>query len=100
MAKSTEYHQADVTADGPLAALLATLEGPVAVYFALPPQDQPEGLRNPAPGAGPRRDPRLVMEKPFGSGEESARELNRTLLPLSRRTTSTGWTISWARPPS
>ena len=38
MAKSTDYHQADVTADGPLADLLAGLEGPVAVYFALPPQ--------------------------------------------------------------
>ncbi|MDQ1595125.1 MAG: glucose-6-phosphate 1-dehydrogenase, partial [Arthrobacter pascens] len=36
--ESTRYAQADVTAEGELAALLASLEGPVAVYFALPPQ--------------------------------------------------------------
>src|SRR5918995_1765237 len=35
--QSTAYHQLDVTADGPLASLLSELEGPVAVYFALPP---------------------------------------------------------------
>ncbi|HEY1156142.1 MAG TPA: glucose-6-phosphate dehydrogenase, partial [Arthrobacter sp.] len=36
--KETVYHQVDVTAKGALAALLKTLEGPVAVYFALPPR--------------------------------------------------------------
>ncbi|MDF2052445.1 glucose-6-phosphate dehydrogenase [Arthrobacter sp. Cr_A7] len=79
--KETVYHQLDVTAGGGLAALLRSLEGPVAVYFALPPkisqlacealqpEDVPDGTR-------------LVMEKPFGSGEESARSLNRTLVRL------------------
>ncbi|MFD5277864.1 glucose-6-phosphate dehydrogenase [Pseudarthrobacter sp. NPDC058362] len=81
MAGETAYHQLDVTADGALAGLIASLEGPVAIYFALPPQVsqwacealQPDQL---PPGT------RLVMEKPFGSGEESARALNRTLVQL------------------
>jgi glucose-6-phosphate 1-dehydrogenase len=81
MANSTEYHQADVTADGPLARLLADLEGPVAVYFALPPQVSQKACEILRPEQVPAGT-RLVMEKPFGSGEESARELNRTLLSL------------------
>ncbi|GAB16115.1 glucose-6-phosphate 1-dehydrogenase [Arthrobacter globiformis NBRC 12137] len=80
-AKSTEYHQADVTADGPLAQLLADLEGPVAVYFALPPQVSQKACEILRPEQVPAGT-RLVMEKPFGSGEESARELNKTLLTL------------------
>jgi glucose-6-phosphate 1-dehydrogenase len=36
--KETVYHQLDVTADGALASLLAALDGPTAVYFALPPK--------------------------------------------------------------
>ncbi|MDI2021890.1 Glucose-6-phosphate 1-dehydrogenase [Paenarthrobacter nicotinovorans] len=81
VAESTEYHQVDVTADGPLAELLAQLEGPVAVYFALPPhvsQKACEILRREQVPDGTR----LVMEKPFGSGTESARELNKTLAAL------------------
>ncbi|MDQ0619341.1 glucose-6-phosphate dehydrogenase [Arthrobacter globiformis] len=81
MAKSTEYHQADVTADGPLAELLAGLEGPVAVYFALPPQVSQKACEILRPEQVPAGT-RLVMEKPFGAGEDSARELNRTLLSL------------------
>lgn len=81
MEKSTEYHQADVTADGPLASLLADLAGPVAVYFALPPQVSQKACEILRPEQVPAGT-RLVMEKPFGSGEESARELNRTLLTL------------------
>jgi glucose-6-phosphate 1-dehydrogenase len=76
--KETVYHQLDVTADGALASLLATLEGPAAVYFALPPRISQlacEALRPEQVPAGTR----LVMEKPFGSSEESARSLNRTL---------------------
>jgi glucose-6-phosphate 1-dehydrogenase len=81
VAESTEYLQVDVTADGPLAELLAQLEGPVAVYFALPPhvsQKACEILRREQVPDGTR----LVMEKPFGSGTESARELNKTLAAL------------------
>ncbi|MFJ5700439.1 glucose-6-phosphate dehydrogenase [Arthrobacter sp. NPDC093139] len=79
--ESTVYHQLDVTADGPLASLLAGLEGPVAVYFALPPHVSQKACEILQPGQVPPGT-RLVMEKPFGSGEESARELNRTLLTL------------------
>ncbi|WP_427916082.1 glucose-6-phosphate dehydrogenase [Sinomonas halotolerans] len=79
-AEST-YHQADVTAPGVLSGLIASLEGPVAVYFALPPRITvlacerlaEDGL---APGT------RLVMEKPFGTGGESAAELNALLRRL------------------
>jgi len=77
----TGYHQLDVTADGQLAGLLATLEGPIAVYFALPPkisQRACEALKPEQVPAGTR----LVMEKPFGSSAESARQLNKTLAAL------------------
>ncbi|MDT0194203.1 glucose-6-phosphate dehydrogenase [Arthrobacter sp. AB6] len=77
----TAYHQLDVTADGALASLLAALEGPTAVYFALPPKISQlacETLRPDQVPAGTR----LVMEKPFGSSEESARSLNQTLVRL------------------
>lgn len=79
--KETVYHQLDVTGAGSLASLLNSLEGPVAVYFALPPKISQlacEALRpeDIPPGT------RLVMEKPFGSSEESARSLNRTLVRL------------------
>ena len=79
--ESTDYHQLDVTADGPLASLLSKLEGPVAVYFALPPQVSQKACEILAPDQVPAGT-RLVMEKPFGSGEDSARELNRVLLTL------------------
>lgn len=79
--KETVYQQLDVTAGGALATLLNSLEGPVAVYFALPPRISQlacEALRpeDVPPGT------RLVMEKPFGSSEESARSLNQTLVRL------------------
>ncbi|MEZ2389151.1 glucose-6-phosphate dehydrogenase [bacterium RCC_150] len=79
--ESTEYHQLDVTAGGELARLLATLEAPVAVYFALPPHVSQKACevltaKELPPGT------RLVMEKPFGSGPESARQLNDTLATL------------------
>ncbi len=79
--KNTEYHQVDVTADGQLATLLAGLEAPIAVYFALPPhisQKACEVLTAQELPAGTS----LVMEKPFGSSSESARELNKTLSAL------------------
>src|SRR5688500_7964805 len=79
--KETVYHQLDVTAGGALASLLATLEGPTAVYFALPPRISQlacEALRPDQVPPGTR----LVMEKPFGSSEESARSLNQTLVRL------------------
>ena len=81
MQKETAYHQVDVTAEGALAALLAGLQGPVAVYFALPPRISQLACETLQPAEVPEGT-RLVMEKPFGSSEESARSLNRTLSRL------------------
>jgi glucose-6-phosphate 1-dehydrogenase len=81
--ESTSYHQVDVTAPGLLAALLARLEAPVAVYFALPPHISQKACEVLHPHDVPPGT-RLVMEKPFGSSQESARQLNellRTLVP-------------------
>lgn len=79
--ETTSYHQLDVTADGQLAGLLAQLEGPVAIYFALPPRVSQLACEALAPGQVPAGT-RLVMEKPFGSSEDSARHLNATLAAL------------------
>lgn len=79
--KTTSYHALDVTAKGSLAKLLATLQAPVAIYFALPPavsQKACEVLTARELPAGTR----LVMEKPFGSSEASAHALNATLAGL------------------
>jgi glucose-6-phosphate 1-dehydrogenase len=77
----TSYHQLDVTAAGQLAGLIETLEGPVAVYFALPPRISQLACEALTPEQVPAGT-RLVMEKPFGSSEESARHLNKTLAAL------------------
>lgn len=79
--EESSYHQLDVTAPGALGALLANVAGPVALYFALPPavsQKACEVLGAEELPAGTR----LVLEKPFGSGVESARTLNATLARL------------------
>lgn len=81
VARSTDYHQLDVTAGGELGALLKQLEGPVAVYFALPPQVSQKACEVLTPEEVPPGT-RLVMEKPFGSSEATARELNNTLVGL------------------
>jgi len=81
MEKVTTYHGIDVTAEGSLAGLIGGLEAPVAVYFALPPhvsQKACEILDRAQLPAGTR----LVLEKPFGSGVDSAEALNRTLAGL------------------
>jgi glucose-6-phosphate 1-dehydrogenase len=80
--ESTSYHQLDVTADGQLAGLLAQLAGPVAVYFALPPRISQLACEALAPEQVPPGT-RLVMEKPFGSDQESARHLNKVLATLA-----------------
>ncbi|MGG5171515.1 glucose-6-phosphate dehydrogenase [Pseudarthrobacter sp. J1738] len=81
IAADSTYHQVDVTKDGPLAELLNSLDGPVAVYFALPPHVSQLACEALSPDEVPEGT-RLVMEKPFGSSEESARELNETLREL------------------
>ncbi|MDQ0820553.1 glucose-6-phosphate 1-dehydrogenase [Arthrobacter sp. V4I6] len=79
--ETTGYRQLDVTADGQLAGQLAQLEGPVAVYFALPPQVSQQACESLKPAQVPPGT-RLVMEKPFGSDRESARHLNKVLTAL------------------
>ncbi|NQX06318.1 glucose-6-phosphate dehydrogenase [Rathayibacter sp. VKM Ac-2856] len=81
LVSGTRYQQVDVTDAQALAALLASCEGPVAIYFALPPavaakacdalaaHDLPEGTV-------------LALEKPFGVDEESARDLNARVAAL------------------
>ncbi len=81
IAGSTGYQQLDVTAGGELGTLLKELEGPVAVYFALPPQVSQKACEVLIPEEVPPGT-RLVMEKPFGSSEATARELNNTLVGL------------------
>ncbi|MFF1382998.1 glucose-6-phosphate dehydrogenase [Arthrobacter sp. NPDC058288] len=81
LAGTTVYHQLDVTAGGELASLLSRLEAPAAVYFALPPHVSQKACEVLAPEEVPPGT-RLVMEKPFGSSEDSARHLNQTLAAL------------------
>lgn len=78
---TTRYQQTDVTDAGALSTLLASCEAPPALYFALPPAvtvkactalldvELPEGTV-------------LVLEKPFGTDQASAADLNRLLTRL------------------
>ncbi|WP_309123896.1 glucose-6-phosphate dehydrogenase [Arthrobacter sp.] len=78
---ASTYHQVDVTAQGALAELLAGLEGPVAIYFALPPAVSEKACAALEPGDLPDGS-RLVLEKPFGTDRESAARLNTILSRL------------------
>jgi len=78
---SSEYIQGDPTDPAHLEKLFAASEGDPVMYFALPPAisvkvikalekiTPPEGLR-------------LALEKPFGSDEQGARDLNAELLKV------------------
>jgi len=79
--ESAEYQVVDVTDDGALARLLASVQSPAAVFFALPPAVSQKACELLKPGDIPDGT-RLVLEKPFGTDRESAASLNRTLLNL------------------
>ncbi|MGP5726241.1 glucose-6-phosphate dehydrogenase [Arthrobacter rhombi] len=81
MAKNSSYHQVDVTQKGALAEVLSSVEHPVAIYFALPPAITEKACDLLQPDDLPENT-RFVMEKPFGSGQESAKNLNQTLEAL------------------
>lgn len=81
MVGNSVYHQVDVTAQGELARVLESVEHPVAVYFALPPSITEHACDLLRPEDLPQNT-RFVMEKPFGSGQESARRLNKTVAAL------------------
>ncbi len=78
---NSSYHELDVTAKGALGGFLKSVEGPVALYFALPPAVSQKACQALNPEDLPPGT-RLVMEKPFGSSAASARALNATLATL------------------
>jgi glucose-6-phosphate 1-dehydrogenase len=77
-----DYVVADVTEPAAVAASIRGLPTPIAFYLALPPS-----LFGPTvtalAGAGFPPDSRIVLEKPFGSDQNSARELNRLLAEVA-----------------
>jgi len=78
----TRYVQADATNPTDLERLLSTLEqGPVILYFALPPKVTERACRALTQVRLPS-DTRLVLEKPFGTDAASAEELNELVTEL------------------
>lgn len=75
------YRRTDVTDVTDLSALLAECTGQVALYFALPPAVTAAAFKALTSEMVPD-GAMLVMEKPFGTDESSARELNRILTAL------------------
>jgi glucose-6-phosphate 1-dehydrogenase len=74
---SLEYVPADVTDRADVARVLRTGSGPALVYLALPPSLFEPAVR--AAAAGLPGGSALAIEKPFGTGLASARELNDLL---------------------
>lgn len=77
----SSYRQLDLSAPEPLAAGLQGMEPPLAVYFALPPKLTLATVGALQAGDLPK-DTRLILEKPFGTDQASARELNLALASL------------------
>lgn len=79
--ESSRYLRLDLSEPGDLAGRLRDLERPLALYFALPPEIAAQTVRKLTPDDLPA-DTRLVLEKPFGSDQASAVELNEVLARL------------------
>jgi glucose-6-phosphate 1-dehydrogenase len=75
------YVRTDITEPDDLRALLQGRTGQVAIYFAVPPAVAAASIAALTSEMLPDGAV-LVMEKPFGTDEASARELNRTLTAL------------------
>lgn len=75
------YVRTDITQPDDLRALLQDCTGRVALYFAVPPAVAAACIEALTPEMLPD-GVMLVMEKPFGTDEASARALNRTLTAL------------------
>ena len=75
------YVRTDITRSDDLRALLRDCTGQVALYFAVPPSVAAASVAALTPEMLPDGAV-LVMEKPFGIDEASARALNRTLMAL------------------
>jgi glucose-6-phosphate 1-dehydrogenase len=78
LARRLHYRTADVTVPAELRAALAPADGPLVIYLALPPAQSIATVTAIA-AAGVPRGSRIVLEKPFGDGLSSARELNALL---------------------
>lgn len=72
------YRKTDLTRTEDLHALLQDCSGKVALYFAVPPSVAAAAIEAMTPEMLPP-EAMLVMEKPFGVDEASARALNRLL---------------------
>ncbi|MBP3043573.1 glucose-6-phosphate dehydrogenase [Arthrobacter jiangjiafuii] len=79
--ESGSYLRVDLQDPERLVRDIAGLQAPLALYFALPPGLTQSTVAALKPGDLPD-ETRLVLEKPFGTDEESARELNRLLADL------------------
>lgn len=78
---TSSFVELDVTDPDEFSDFIDGLDGPVVLYFALPPAvtiTACEGLR----GRRMRDDVRFALEKPFGTDLDSARELNSLLTDL------------------
>lgn len=76
-----EYRRADITKADDLQNLLSGIEGQTALYFAVPPGVAAQACEALTPEMLPE-GAMLVLEKPFGVDEESARTLNARLAEL------------------
>jgi glucose-6-phosphate 1-dehydrogenase len=72
------YRVVDATDPSSLAAVLDTVDGPVAVYLALPPGVVKDSIRS-LGAVGLPPGSRVVLEKPFGENLDGARSLNALL---------------------
>ena len=79
--ETTRYIKADVTDQADLESLLAACQGQVIIYFALPPAVTETACRVLA-DIGVPEGTRLAIEKPFGSGADSAAKLNELVTRL------------------
>lgn len=79
--RNGRYLQVDLEDPERLVRDIRSLDAPLAVYFALPPSVTQSTVAGLKPGDLPEGT-RLVLEKPFGSDEASARELNRLVAAL------------------
>lgn len=76
--QGTWFEAVDATDGAAVRAMVDRIEGPVVVYFALPPAVTASACASLADSGLPERV-RLALEKPFGADLASARALNRTL---------------------
>lgn len=76
-----EYHQADITKPADVKKLLKGLTGQVALYFAVPPAIAARACEAMTPEMLPD-GVMLALEKPFGTDEAGAHELNAQVAAL------------------